>query len=230
MSQLKFEPQEEPYPRWMGPFSPARGDKTGFRFHDGRLGTWVDEGQDRAFWSIIDNPDVQVLSTLVKDKWHGGRVLFLPNGYVIKPLQDFDTGQRVIIGKFYGSIVLKRPGGKEFNLAKPDYTESGKIWMGPKSTGLECVINASGEVKCTWYHPTSSGKDTITSQLAGRNPELASGFKKSRPGDTGGRVRITANGHVITNRQEPNGTWISIYVGWIDPKSWTGWQIWIGGD
>ena len=155
-------------------------------------------------------------------------MFFLPNGYVIKPLQDFNVGRREIIGRFQGSIVLKRPGGQEFNLEEPGRLEPGSPWPGPKTTGLECVIRENGALNCTWYHPTLTGRDEITVQLSGPNRLLAAGFRKARPHDTGGRIRITANGHIITNSREQDGSWVALYVGLIDPRSLTGWQKWIG--
>lgn len=222
-----FRPVARPFKRWMGPFSPARGRYSGFRFHAGRLGTWVDDGEVRGFWSIADGPGVRAVQNLVTDEWGGGRVLFLPNGYLVKPLQgDLERGRRVFIGHFSGSVVLERPDGSPFDMSAPG-TAAGHRWPGPKTTGLECHVDAAGIPVCTWYHPAEYGRNELERPLTRPVPGLASGFRSCRAGDTGGRVRVTANGHVITNRQNPDGSWTALYVGWIDPASWGDWSHWI---
>jgi hypothetical protein len=170
-----------------------------------------------------------MLTNLVKMEWGGGRVLMLPGGLFVKPLQkDSETGHRVLISRFTGSILLTKPTGGAFNLNKPGNLQPGNRWPGPKTTGLECAIDASGALKCTWYHPTSLGRDEITEQLRGPDRSLAAGFRVSRPFHSGGRVRITANGHITTNRQESDDSWAAYYVGWVDPAAWKSeWQKWI---
>ena len=228
MSSFTFKPETGTFPRWMGPFSPARGTYSGFRFHQGRLGTWVGDTIGRSFWPVADNQGVRDISTLVKRKWGGGRVLFLPNGFVVKPLQtDDEVGQRVLIGRFQGAIVLERPGQSPFDLSKPGALRPGDPWTGPTTTGLECAIQHNGSLVCTWYHPTRFGRDEVSEVLLGPDRSLAEGFRAARPGVTGGRVRITANGRVITNRQDANDAWASIFIGVIDPGSFNGWKTWI---
>lgn len=222
-----FRPAARPFKRWMGPFSPARGKYSGFRFHAGRLGTWVADDEVRAFWSIVDSPGVRVLQRLVIEEWGGGRVLFLPNGYLVKPLQgDLERGRRALIGQFSGRIVLERPDGRPFDLSAPGISP-GHEWPGPKTTGLECRVDGDGVPICSWYHPTEYGRDEIDRGLTHPVPGLAAGSRVCRPRDLGGRVRITANGHVITNRLESDGSWVALYVGWIDPASWGDWRSWI---
>jgi len=222
-----FRPAARPFRRWMGPFSPARGTRSGFRFHGGRLGTWVEDREVRGFWSLKASPSVRALQKLVIDEWGGGRVLFLPNGYLVKPLQgDHERGKRSYIGRFSGRVMLERPDGSEFDLSSPGVTP-GRPWPGPKTTGLECYVDRAGSPVCSWYHPAEYGRDEIERRLASPDPILAEGFRLCRPGDIGGRVRITANGHVITNRQERDQSWTTLYVGWIDPASWGDWNHWI---
>jgi len=228
MNTFAFQPEPQPFPQWMGPFSPARGTSSGFRFHQGRLGTWVSDDSGRTFWPVVDNPGAQEIAALVTGKWGGGRVLFLPNGFVVKPLQpDEEVGQRMLIGRFHGAIVLERPGQRSFDLSKPGALRPGDPWRGPATTGLECAIRSDGALVCSWYHPTRFGRDDVSQPLRGPDPSLAAGFRAARPGDNGGGVRITANGHVITNRQDEPETWVSIYIGWVDPISWTDWTTWI---
>jgi len=227
MSTFTFDPFPRPFPRWMGPFSPARGTRSGFRFHEGRLGTWVGAAFGIGFWPVADGLGARTLAKLVREEWGGGRVLFLPNGFVVKPLQtDDEIGKRALIGRFHGPIVFERQSKSTFDLSKPGAIRPGDLWTGPTTTGLECVMQADGSLSCSWYHPTRLGRDEVTQSLRGPDPSLATGFRAARSGDTGGRVRITANGHVITNRQE-NSTWLSVYIGWIDPGAWKHWEKWI---
>ena len=47
------------------------------------------------------------IANLVQGQWGGGRVLLLANGFVVKPLQqDIEVGQRALIGRFQGAVVL----------------------------------------------------------------------------------------------------------------------------
>ncbi|SPF49801.1 hypothetical protein SBDP1_830025 [Syntrophobacter sp. SbD1] len=228
MSQFIFQPIPRPFPLWMGPFSPARGMRSGFRFHQGRLGTWVTDDDCTGFWAVADGDGVRLLAKLVRDQWGGGRVLLLPNGFIVKPLQsDEEVGRRVLIGLFQGAIVLERPDRSKLDLSHPGAVRPGDPWPGPMTTGLECAIRQDGALACTWYHPTNWGRDEFSEMLRKPDRVLAASFRAARPRDTGGRVRITANGHIITNRQEANGAWAPFYVGHVDPQSWSGWDRWI---
>ena len=229
MTVFTFQAERRPFPRWWGPFSPARGTYSGFRFHRGCLGTWVENQSGREFWSFLDSPSSRALARLVMDQWSGGRVLLLPNGSVIKPLQgDHEVGQRVLIGTFRGAVALERPEGGVFDLSAPGRITPGDPWPGPKTTGIECAIQPDGSLACSWYHPTSRGRDEVRDQLHGPDRQLSSGFREARTGESGGRVRVTANGLVITNRREWDDTWVSLYVGRVDPESWPHRQEWIG--
>jgi hypothetical protein len=227
MSSFTFQPVARPFPAWMEPFSPARGTRSGFRFHQGRLGTWVGDDSGREFWPLADGRGAREIATVVRGTWGGGRVLLLPNGFIVKPLQDDDeVGRRVLIGQFRGSLILEKPDGTMFDFSSPQDLRAGQPWTGPTTTGLECTIQSDGSLKCSWYQPTRWGRDTVSVRLRGSDRSLAAGFRASRPGEATGRVRITANGHVITNRENRNGTWMSIYVGWIDTRPWTDWKKW----
>ena len=227
MNSFMFEAEQRPFPRWMGPFSPARGTRSGFRFHNQRLGTWVDNEFGKAFWPIMDNPGVRSVARLVKYEWSGGRVLFLPNGFVVKPLPgDEEVGIRVLIGRYWGPIVLERPDLSRLDLSQPGSLRPGDLWPGPTTTGLECTIQYGGSLACSWYHPTQWGSDFVTETLRGPDPTLMAGMRSARHGNIYGRVRITANGHVITNREDGYGSWVAAYVGWIDPGSWPDWANW----
>lgn len=228
MTSFTFEPEPRPFPRWLGPFSPARGTRSGFRFAYGRLGTWVELPQHREFWVLVDSPGVRGLEALVLNEWRGGRVLLLPNGFVVKPLQgDHEVGRRALIGRFRGPVVLERPDGSLFDLADPGQLDAGDNWAGPKTTGLECTTQADGSLEATWYHPSEFGREVVQEQLFGPTADIATGFRKARPGVLGGRVRVTANGQVITNREEPNGTWQARYVGRVGLPQWSRRSEWI---
>jgi hypothetical protein len=226
MIPFEFKPLLHPFPRWMGPFSPSRGKKSGFRVQQETIRAWVDEGTS---WQVYECLGVRSIVRIVKFYWKGGRILFLPNGFVVKPLQEDDeVGQRVLIGRFRGSILLKRPEGSDFDLSSPGNLKPGDPWPGPKTTGLECIIDGTGALSCSWYHPTRLGREDVFEKLRGPDHMLAAGFRRARPVDSGGRVRITANGHIITNRQERDGSWVAYYVGPIDSAEWkTDWQKWI---
>jgi len=55
---------------------------------------------------------------------------------------------------------------------------------------------------------------------------LAQGFRAARPDSSAGRVRVTAKGHVITNRQV-QGRWRCLYVGCIAIHQWPHLPHWI---
>lgn len=223
-----FQTAKRPFPRWIGPYSPARGNRSGFRFNQGHLGTWVESETGSNFWSVLSSSGSIAIEQLVKSEWGGGRILFLPNGYVIKPLPNGDeVGQRVVIGKFSGSIVLETPDGNTFDLSNPGNLRPGQLWLGPKTIGLECAIQTDGSLMCNWYHPTTSGREDECALLYGPDTALANGFYLARPRNSGGRVRVTAHGHVITNRQEANENWTALYVGRIGSDASTNWQQWI---
>lgn len=228
---FSFEPARKPFARWMGPFSPARGARSGFRFHEGSLGTWVQDATGSAFWSATPTAGAEKLRKLVADNWGGGRVLLLPNGLVIKPLpgkdDDEDVGKRVVIGRFEGALVLTRPDGSKFDMSKPKSLDPGDAWPGPVTTGLECAMQPDGSLVCSWYHPTRLGRDESRETIRGSDAKLYAAFRKARPDDTGGRVRVTLHGHVITNRQTADA-WRAYYVGRATPASLLGdWDDWI---
>ena len=228
MTQFTFRAESEPFPRWWGPFSPARGNYSGFRFHQHRLGTWVESDFGREFWAIADSVGSKLLSRLVLNHWSGGRVVLLPSGMVIKPLQkDYEVGQRCLIGRFSGAVALKRPNNNLFDLSSPGNLAPGSDWLGPKTTGLECAIQPDGSLECTWSHPAGFGRESVRAQVAGPDRMLATGFRRARPGDESGRVRITANGHIITNRQCPGGAWQTLYLGCIPSGSFPHQNDWI---
>jgi hypothetical protein len=227
MSTFDFKRLHHPFPRWLGPFSPSRGTRSGFRVRQDRIWACVD---GTSAWSVVDCSGVSSIVHIIRLYWKGGRVLFLPNGFVVKPLQEIDeVAQRVLIGTFRGSLLLNMDSGRVFDMSLPANLMPGDRWPGPSTTGLECAIDGSGALTCSWYHPSRYGRDDVSARLRGPDQALAAGFRAARPDHSGGRVRITANGHVITNRETWDG-WESVYVGFVNPDSWTGWEKWIGGE
>ena len=223
-----FVPEARPFPRWQGPFSPGHGTYSGFRINRGRCGTWVESAGGSSFWELDHSEGADQLSALMMREWGGGRVLLLPNGFAVKPLQtDEERAPRVLIGRFEGSIVLKDPQGNRFDLSRPGSLEPGERWPGPKATGLECAIQGNGSLTCNWYRSLTSGGGFITEQLRGPDKTLAEGFRAARPGEVSGRIRITANGAIITNRRLSDLAWNALYVGFVDRASWPDWANWI---
>ena len=223
---VNFAAVSTPFPRWWGPFSPARGTRSGFRFHERRLGTWVGDDEGLSFWPVKRSSGLAKLEKLVLDTYGGGRVLLLPNGTVVKPLQrDVERGKRAYLGEFTGDVVLEKSDGGTFSFASPGPLKAGDPWPGPNTTGLECVIKSTGALECTWSHPAEHGRDTETKQLMPPNATLAKGFRVARPGESVGRVRVTARGHVITNRND-RGRWKCLYVGCIDCAKWPDLDEW----
>lgn len=219
MSEFAFIPEKPPYPRWLGPYTPSRGSYSGFRVRNGRVGVWAGSDDGYEFWPIVESEGTRALSRLVSQQWGGGRILMLPSGVVIKPLQEEDErAKRVVIGRFGGAIVLDRNRPRRFDLSNPGPIKAGEVWPGPKSIGLECVMKPDGSLTCSWFHPADWGQDEERALLFGGNPNLAAAFRTARPTDTGGRVRITEHGHVITNRQLHDGTWTTLYVGRVAPS------------
>ena len=222
-----FIPEQRPLPLWQGPFSPSYGTYSGFRVNRGRLGTWVETATDSSFWMVEPSQGSEELSAFVQREWGGGRVLLLPNGFAVKPLHSEDRSLRVLIGHFRGFIILVRPDGTRFDMGHQERMPPGSSWPGPRSTGLECAIRSNGSLTCSWFRHSRSGNEYTTKELRGPDKALAAGFRAARPGEIAGRVRITANGAVITNRRFSDAAWNALYIGTIDPESWPEWGKWI---
>jgi hypothetical protein len=221
---MKFIPEKTPFPYWMGPYSPARG-KAGFRIKNGQLGAWINTDEGRAFCVAQDTEGVSSLTRLVKHHWHGGRLLFLPTGIVVKPHQNEDeAGLRVVVGRYEGGLKLKTERGL-FDLSNRGHTP-GSEWHGPGMVGLECTIKSDGSLETSWQQPTDYGQEQYREKITRANATLTAGFKKARPYDSGGRVRVTVCGHVITNRETRDG-WKAFYVGKLEASQFEKWDKWI---
>jgi hypothetical protein len=125
--------------------------------------------------------------------------------------------------------VLEKPDGGTFDLAAPGPLTPGDRWPGPSTTGLACVIDArTGTLRAESVVPTAEGLLQTTFEVWKADPVLARGFSLARPYEGGGRVRVTANGHVITNRQR-RGQWECVYVGLVDVAKWPHVADWADG-
>lgn len=223
---MKFTPEPYPFPYWLGPYSPARGTSTGFRINNGQLGAWVSSGEDQTFWSVQDTDGTQQLTSLVKKHWQGGRVMFLPGGFVVKPLQnEDDRGLRIVVGRYEGGLTLSGF-GTGIDLSQTTEFLPGSEWSGPGSIGLECTIQTDGSLITRWYQPSDFGHDEYREPISAANRYLISGFRRARPGDSAGRVRVTVGGHIITNKQAGDG-WKPYYVGRVDAFQFSNWERWV---
>lgn len=226
--EFAFRPTIGEPPRWLGPFTPAKGVHTGVRVRDGWIGAWYEDADLRSFWWFADTPGARALVEYVV-RWHrGGRVLLLPDGKVIKPLNDDDeTGIRVVIGKFDGPVILFRHDGTPVDLSRRGSLSPGARWPGPASIGVDCALAPDGSLTCEWYHPDSLGRLRQRHRVWPPDPDLAIGFRKCRPGETSGRVTVTPNGLVVTNREYDDGSLVAHYVGRIDVTQWPRLSSWI---
>lgn len=224
-SVFTFMPLTEPFPYWTGPYSPARGNTSGFRVRNGRLGVCV--GSERNFRVVEESGGVLELAGLVRRNWGGGRVLFLPSGHVIKPLQEeVERAQRKIIGHYSGGFGFSN-NGVHLDFSPSSNFTPGERWQGPTTIGLECTIEVGGGCLTTgWIEPAELSDEEHEVEI-GRDRCLASVFKRCR-GDTTGRVRITVGRHAITNKKV-RGEWRCWYVGQADPSLFIGWDRWIAG-
>jgi hypothetical protein len=228
MSELRIEVEKKPFERWLGPYSPARGIQHGLRFHGGELGVWQGDATGKEFWSVQRNTSVDRLTRAVIQTWGGGRLLFLPNGYIIKPLPgDDERGKRVLVGTFTGPLVTSTKSGDEFDFSDPPNTRAGARWDGPSTIGLECVMESDGSIRCDWYHPTDFGRMGDSMMLVGPSAARARSFRAARPGEVSGRVHFTPNGHVTTNFQIRPKVWEARYVCFVDPNDLDDWAHWI---
>ncbi len=223
---MRFTPEKPPFPYWVGPYSPARGTSSGFRIKDRHLGVWTTSGEGQTFCPVQETDGVTQLVQTVRSGWQGGRVLFLPGGYIVKPLQNEDEqGMRVFLGRFEGGLKIVN-GNHIVDLSKTSVFNPGQAWLGPNTIGLECNIKSDESLSTHWSQPTEYGYKKCYEKISGSCRELFSGFKEARPFDEGGRVRITVGGHVITNKKIGDD-WCSFYVGRVNPSQFANWDRWI---
>jgi len=226
MSGIEIEVLKKPSPRWLGPYSPARGVQHGLRFHRAELGVWSGDVSGKTYWTVGRNASVDRLSRTVIQTWGGGRLLFLPSGFIVKPLPgDDERGKRVVVGLFSGSLSVTTEEGDEFDFADPPDQRPGARWDGPNTLGLECVMESDGSVRCDWYHTDDFGRISDSVILSGPSAARARNFRSARPGEASGRVHVTPNGHVTTNAKV-RGNWEARYVCHIDTDEFEDWSHW----
>lgn len=221
-----FTPENLPFPCWGGPYTPARGSYSGFRIRGGMLGAWVSSDDGQSFCEVKQSDGVKRLTDLVARHWAGGRLLFLPSGLVVKPLQnDEERGARVVIGRCEGSFPV-RVGNNWLDFRAPSLgIAAGSAWDGPGTIGLECSIKADGSLLTSWDAPTDFGAERNQHVISGPNNALLTGFRAARPSDEGGRVRVTVGGHVMTKKEMKHG-WKTFYVGRIATDNLRNWDNW----
>ncbi len=223
---MNFTPYQPPFPSWLGPYSPARGTKSGFRIKSGELGAWVHSDESAQFWLVGKTSGTRQLEKLVEQHWRGGRILFLPCGYVVKPLQDEDVrGERVVIGEYEGEFVLEGE-GKSIDFSRSNRFLCGSEWLGPSSIGLECTLRMHGSLVASWYYPSDFGQESRKESIANMSTEFISIFQRVRPYSGGARVRLTIGGHVITNKETDEG-WKAFYISRIDTSQFSNWGKYI---
>jgi hypothetical protein len=190
---------------------------------------WGSSETEFSFWPVKENQGVRRLREIVQSRWGGGRLLFLPTGHVIKPLQaDIEVGKRVVVGRFEGEMVLTDSDGRDFNLENPGLTP-GDRWPAPHTMGLETVLESDGSLRCDWSHPSPTGREVVNATLCKGPAALIDVFRRYRPGDQAGRVHLMPYGHVVTNHVQRDGSWRSSYIGFIEPLTLGDWNRWIGG-
>lgn len=223
-----FAQAPSPFARWVGPYSPSRGTKkSGFRFHKKKLGTWVARANTLEFWQVDRSPGVSALEALVQKSWGNGRILLLPDGTVIKPDQSGD-GRRYLIGHIRGPIVVVRPDMTRFDYSGSHSLTPGKLWPGPRTTGIECKIDSSGRISCTWGIPATLGTLEQTVPVSGQHPQIAAALRAARPGVVDARVRIQSGGAVITSSDGgDDDDLVPHYLGQIDVACWPSVANWV---
>jgi len=221
-----FTPETLPFPCWVGPYTPARGSYYGFRIRGGMLGAWVSSDDGHSFCEVQQSDGVKRLTDLVARHWSGGRLLFLPSGLVVKPLQnDDERGARVVVGRYEGSFPV-RVGNNWLDFLAPSLgIAAGSVWDGPGTIGLECSIKADGSLLTSWDAPSEFGAERHQHVISGPNNALLTGFRAARPSDEGGRVRVTVGGHVMTKKEMRHG-WKTFYVGRIATDNLRNWDNW----
>lgn len=230
--EFTYDPCDPPFQRWWGPYTPSTGKRYGIRVRQDGVGIYADAGPYSTFWRLCGSPGAWSLSEQVRWHFGGGRVLLLPSGHVVKPLQtEAERGVRVVIGQWGGTVILRSPDGQCVDLSDASELRPGDQWIGPCRLGLTCILRPDGSLDCEWYHPEDTGRLDVLELLRGPDSTLADGFRRARPGHLAGRVRVTTNGIVLANRQI-GGPWSHVwepsFVGVIDPEQWPFKEEWIG--
>lgn len=208
---------------WTGPYTARRGTCTGYTIRNGLLGAWRRDGDESSLWIAEQTNGVVRLQNQVLQHWGGGGVLIFPGGWVIKPLPD-QVGTQYLLGRLVECLSFDTGYGETFDMAG-DVVRPGEIWSGPYA-GLECVMDSSGAM--TSHRVEDDIK--LRFEVYPTDAVLAQGFRRARPWHSGGRVRVTEGGLVLTMRKHDDGEWRCHYVGRADLNRWIFRQAWLGQD
>ena len=201
---MKFIPVKFPIPYWTGPYSPAAGVKTGTKVKFGYAGAWCDTKVGLKFRTFEKSEGADLLSKLVINEFNGGgRIVILPNGYVLKPENDDDAvGYQRLIGKIEGDIIF--PLIKEnFKLGPAIEFELGSKWEGPLGGAVKCTVGDDGAIHTSWSVPCETGAKEYHKQLTEPNIALTGQINeiKRKYGDFG-RIYYWYGGHLTTAKHE----------------------------
>ena len=214
------ELQQKSFPYWKGPYSPARGVDTGIKVKDGEIGAWCYSSNNLEFFSFEQSPGSKELKKCVsKNFGGGGRIVILPNGFVIKPLAD-ETGYRKLIGKIEGEIEISLDSGI-FSFGPNVTLKSGSIWKGPYGGGLECKVLEDGSIMSSSKEPHELGKIEAEFQLTGANPTFFNQVEqiKKKLGDFG-RLHFWYGGHLTAPEHQ-------VYIGCVKTNVFDTEKVWI---
>lgn len=173
------------------------------------------------------------LEQLVRQHWGSGRVLLLPDGYVVKP--DPDPSKpctRYLIGRLQGWLVIEKPDGTRCDLSQPKPLHPGEPWPGPPTTGIECKIDLRGGLVSEWDLEAPGGRLVQTHRMWEPDPVLAAGLRAARPGMPNARVRVEIGGAVVTMREaeeKGDSQWAPCFIGRIDVEQWPFEADWVFG-
>ena len=197
---MRFIPVKFPIPYWSGPYSPAAGKMTGMRVRKGYAGAWCDTIVGLKFFHFEKSNGADSLSSLVKVNFNdGGRIVILPNGYVIKPENDkVKVGYQRLIGKIKGEITIPQI-YENFVLGPTSKFEAGSKWKGPHGGAIRCTIKDDGSIHTKWSVPNDKGASEYKKQLTGPNLTLLSQVESiEKKIGAKGRVYYWYGGHLTT--------------------------------
>lgn len=214
-----------PFREWLGPYSPSRGSDHGFRVRGGELVCYRKGRWSTSEWRA-DGEGVSELVELVARWWQGGRIMILPDGHVIKPLRDEDTGRRVLIGRIRGHIFLEGPDGDELDLCHPEL-DPGAVWEAPHSIGLECTIGPERLLRASSQRAVGREIRTEEFTVYGPDASLYRAFRTARRAHLGGRVHVLYGGAVLTYAKVGSLPRFR-YLGQLDVARWPYDRKWVG--
>jgi hypothetical protein len=225
MTTLQVQLLGPPFQRWVGPYSPRRG-KSGLSLRLDGISSIEPamSGSGEIGWKLQESSSLERAILAWRRSFGGGRLLFMPTGEILKPLSEEDErNKRVLVGRFSGSprFVADDSGRSICDLASPDVLRRADAWTGPHAIGLECILKVDGSLHCEWYGPAEEGHIIQRTCILGPSRNRFIGFRMVRPRDSGGRVHLTACGHLYTKwltgtPQDRVREWRCAYLGKVD--------------